>query len=273
MLGWLDRRSPQVQHLLVTLAVALLAWGAQDGLPTVSPWLDAHPPLGPLAAAAAAQLLLWLTPIVRSYGAGKGDAQGRHEAGVIELRVSLQLLVAVVTAAALVALCLAAIHADAAPRGGTVPASSPRPAPSPVQLPQVHVQGSTDDVVLAAAVGSSSSSSAFRYTGLEHVRTSSAAACERTLLVSWDSERLVGRTWRAELDHGDPVTLQVHDAAGRWGPYGAWRDVPSTSGGEHMLRWAGYGEDGDHGAQLDLVRVVLHGRRSSPLPITDGCPA
>lgn len=61
----LDRLPRIWRHLLIGLLYVTLSWAASDLLPAISPWLSAHPPLGPLAGALLAQLLLVVTPLVR----------------------------------------------------------------------------------------------------------------------------------------------------------------------------------------------------------------
>lgn len=73
----LDKLPPLVQDALILLGGALLAWVGQDLMPILGPWLAARPPLGPLAGALLAQVLLVLLPLTRQYGRG---APGRHEA-------------------------------------------------------------------------------------------------------------------------------------------------------------------------------------------------
>lgn len=78
----LDRLPRPWRHLLIGVLYVALQWAAAEGLPAVSPWLDAHPPLGPLAGVLAAQLLLVVLPLVRyraQPGAAPDDAP-RHAA-------------------------------------------------------------------------------------------------------------------------------------------------------------------------------------------------
>jgi hypothetical protein len=73
---------PVVRDLLVLLAGAALTWIGQSALPAAGPWLAEHPPLGPLAGALLAQLLLVLTPLTREYGVGSGrHLRDRGDAG------------------------------------------------------------------------------------------------------------------------------------------------------------------------------------------------
>jgi len=60
-----DRWPRPLRHAAILLLGGLLDWAARDGLPSVGPWLAAHEPLGPLAGAVLAQLVLVLTPLVR----------------------------------------------------------------------------------------------------------------------------------------------------------------------------------------------------------------
>jgi hypothetical protein len=66
-LGLLDRVPRIVRHLLIQLAAALLAWGASD----LTPWLGQHGGVAAIAGALLGQLLLIVTPLVRSYGVGQ----------------------------------------------------------------------------------------------------------------------------------------------------------------------------------------------------------
>lgn len=95
-LGWLDRLPRPIRHLLIGLLVVLLTWLAEDGLPAIGPWLADHPPLGPLAGAALTQLLLYLTPLVRSYGATWGPSARTAPAPGDAGRARLALIGAVV---------------------------------------------------------------------------------------------------------------------------------------------------------------------------------
>jgi hypothetical protein len=61
-----------LQHLLVALAGTFLSWAASDGIPL----LREQPGFGALAAALAAALLGYLTPIIDSYGIGSRPASG-----------------------------------------------------------------------------------------------------------------------------------------------------------------------------------------------------
>lgn len=61
----LDRLPRPLRHLVILLLGAAVSWAGTDLVPTVGPWLDARPPLGPLVGALLAQLLLAALPIVR----------------------------------------------------------------------------------------------------------------------------------------------------------------------------------------------------------------
>ena len=104
----------------------------------------------------------------------------------------------------------------------------------------------------------------------EHIAAHSAWACDGTLVLIYDTERLAGSTWQAVQDDG-AVTLQIHDASGRWGTTGEWLDEATVSGGEAHLRWAGYAAASAGGVHADLARAVRHGIASVAVPITEGC--
>ncbi len=63
--GWLDRIPRPYRHLLIQLMACLLAWGASDLVPAL------HDQQGYAAVVGAliGQVLLVVTPLVRSYGA------------------------------------------------------------------------------------------------------------------------------------------------------------------------------------------------------------
>ena len=78
----LDRLPRPLRHLVILLLGAAVSWAGTDLVPAVGPWLAARPPLGPLAGALLAQLLLAVLPIVR-YRLDALDAEGdapRHAA-------------------------------------------------------------------------------------------------------------------------------------------------------------------------------------------------
>jgi hypothetical protein len=76
-LGLLDRVPRIVRHLLIQLAAVLLAWGASD----LVPWLGQHGGVAAIAGALLGQLLLIVTPLVRTYGVGQPAAGPRPDGG------------------------------------------------------------------------------------------------------------------------------------------------------------------------------------------------
>lgn len=66
-LGLLDRVPRVVRHLLIQLGAVLLAWGASD----LVPWLGQHGGVAAIAGALLGQLILIVTPLVRTYGVGQ----------------------------------------------------------------------------------------------------------------------------------------------------------------------------------------------------------
>ena len=64
----LDRLKPLVRHLLILLSTVVLAWVTQE----VVPDLQDQGGTAALAGGFITALLLYLTPLTRQYGIGKG---------------------------------------------------------------------------------------------------------------------------------------------------------------------------------------------------------
>lgn len=278
-LGWLDRVPLPVRDLVVMAAVGLLTWLAQSGVPAASPWLEAHQPLGPLVAIALAQLVVWLLPVVRTYGLKweRDKRDGRHEAGSATLTLTL---VAALCCLALIGAVLLAVRLG---NGGT----PPRPPAGVTSAPAAATDDGTIELV---GLTSSSTRHTFRYpqhderhrpplspaapTG-EHPRTNSAWQCSGVLMVFYDLEQLdpTGTEWLPAQNQGG-TSLQLHEVSGRSGPGGQWQTIDPAvitvlSG---WMRWAGYGAALQNGQHYDKARITLHGVAASPKLVTEGCP-
>jgi hypothetical protein len=102
-------------------------------------------------------------------------------------------------------------------------------------------------------------------------RVSRTGVCDGVLVVRYDAVRLgPNRVWQPLMDDGS-TRLEVHDSSGRTGPGGRWVGAVTKSGGEHVLRWDGYQTAVEQGAQIDLVRVVTGGYRSTGWPAQEPC--
>jgi len=101
-----------------------------------------------------------------------------------------------------------------------------------------------------------------------------AGVCDGALVVTFDLARLDRRALVGVLDDG-AERIEVLDVSGRSGPDGRWQAVSSASGGEGVLRWAGWDQAGSAGEHYLMARVVRTdpGRVVSlPSVISDVCP-
>jgi hypothetical protein len=113
-----------------------------------------------------------------------------------------------------------------------------------------------------------------------------ARACNGALTVTYGRQILVGHEWRITDRDDSQWIIEVHDYSGRfqnpnnpasdgkWLPTDLYGAGPVVSGGEHALRWPGYGRALGNGAHIDKARVVRAdgtGLTSVPAAI-DWCP-
>lgn len=105
----------------------------------------------------------------------------------------------------------------------------------------------------------------------------SAETCGTALVVHFDTSVLAGRQWQPLQDDGHAV-LELLERSGRSGADGVWETPPAewgavVSGGEHVLRWAGWRTAAGYGLHFQKARVLAGGYRSMPAQIEDGCAA
>ena len=130
LLNW-DAWPRPLRHLAILLLGGLLDWAARDGLPAVGPWLSAHEPLGPLAGALFAQLVLYAAPFVRTYGAKYAGGEDAGSARTV-LPIGLAVVLAVGASAG------PALAAHRRPPAPHAPAVT---CPAGYALAELHVGG------------------------------------------------------------------------------------------------------------------------------------
>jgi hypothetical protein len=171
-------------------------------------------------------------------------------------------LVAALATVLAVAGAVLVLSGDGAPAAAAsvVVAVTPPPPPTPTATPQgvrwgvvAHTDAPTPTAA-AARPSPAASGPLRRGRGPVVAPYLTVVECIGAALdVHWAAIELRGHTWRYRLDHGTAV-LWGHAVGGRYGPDGRWKRI-RTTGGEHVLRWAGYNRAAAEGATYDAVRV------------------
>ena len=103
-----------------------------------------------------------------------------------------------------------------------------------------------------------------------HLQVRSAWACDEVLLVSYDTEQLVGKAWTLRLDDGRVDVQGFYIGRAAAGPAGTWTALGSVPGGESWRRWPATGVGMP--SQVRVVRTDT-GVTSVAVPVVAGCPA